>query len=279
VILLILAAVWIVVLAPAAWKRFSGRHAGASIASFHQELRLLERSGPKLIAPAFRLETAYAGASPAPSRSGFPAVSSMPGRPSLVLLEPNVELADPGPDHMVDAAAITTGHGSRGASGGSAEGRKGRPKGRSSPRAEGRDTQYPALQAGRDVAAGMPTGGAVGGRARRAARRRRRNILAFLLGAVVITAILGFERSLRPAWVVTALAAAALMGFVALAACAQHIVATSRRPQVRRRPPARVRDRRSDRVETDRWARFEDFYDEVGGPDEDLEQWEQAAAY
>lgn len=94
-ILLILAAVWIVVLAPSAIRRLTGRRGSTSIDTFHHELRLLKRSGPKLIAPAFRLETAFAGGTMARSSSGLPAVSSMPGRPSLVIIEPNSQMHSP----------------------------------------------------------------------------------------------------------------------------------------------------------------------------------------
>jgi hypothetical protein len=288
VIVLILAAVWMVVLAPTVWKRFSGNHAGASIASFHHELRLLEHSGPKLIAPAFRLETAYSGAASPPSSSGYPAVSSMPGRPSLVLLEPNAELERPGDDLEDWTWASGTAEELRGGSGtvdagpprpgGGGRGGPYRPSRPESPRTGGPVRRNsPARATGRH--------GAGRTEARRAARRRRRNVLVALLGTVFLTGLLGLDRPLRPAWVVTALAGAALVGFVTLAVWAQHVDAgadAASRPadQAPRRPRVPDRKAKNRRVaEVDRWARFEEFYEEVGSSDEELDHWDQAAAY
>ena len=60
-VVLILVALWIVVLAPAFLKSWLKRQPGESIDSFHHQLHLLERAGPKIVAPAYRLETATAG--------------------------------------------------------------------------------------------------------------------------------------------------------------------------------------------------------------------------
>jgi hypothetical protein len=99
VILLILVGAWVVFLVPALLKRGFERRPTASIESFHHQLDLLERTGLKLVTPAFRLQTARSGTGLAPCQSGYPAVSSMPGAPNLVLLPPNDELADPYPEY------------------------------------------------------------------------------------------------------------------------------------------------------------------------------------
>jgi hypothetical protein len=79
VILLVLVAVlWIVVLAPGALRRFGERQGGGSIDHFHRELRLLEHAGPKMVTPAYRLR----GSRP------VHAPNASLARPRLVLLRP-----------------------------------------------------------------------------------------------------------------------------------------------------------------------------------------------
>jgi hypothetical protein len=56
-VVLVLVVLWAVVLTPMTVKRFRQVHTDGSIDSFHEQLHLLERAGPKLVAPAHRLET------------------------------------------------------------------------------------------------------------------------------------------------------------------------------------------------------------------------------
>jgi len=56
-VVLVLAIVWVAVLTPKVVRRFREAGSQSSIDSFHQQLHLLERAGPKLVAPAYRLET------------------------------------------------------------------------------------------------------------------------------------------------------------------------------------------------------------------------------
>ena len=78
-ILLILVVLWIVVLAPAFVKKYLERRSTVSIDSFHERLHLLERTGPKLVAAAYRLETAAVAAPGWPSGSrGFPPSPAVP---------------------------------------------------------------------------------------------------------------------------------------------------------------------------------------------------------
>jgi hypothetical protein len=86
VIVLILVVLWVVVLAPGLFKRLRQRAPSESIESFHHGLRLLERTGPNLVAPAFRLETAMAETGLAPGQSGYPAISSSPRQADLRLV-------------------------------------------------------------------------------------------------------------------------------------------------------------------------------------------------
>ena len=69
-VLLILGVVWAAVLAPSLLRRKFDRRSSDSIGEFHQHLRVLRRTGPSVVPPAFRLMTSLPE-------------SSLPGRPSL----------------------------------------------------------------------------------------------------------------------------------------------------------------------------------------------------
>jgi hypothetical protein len=64
VVLLILAVVWAAVLGPGMLKRVLERRSGDSIGMFHRQLRVLERAGPTLVAPAFRLTVSHPESGP-----------------------------------------------------------------------------------------------------------------------------------------------------------------------------------------------------------------------
>jgi hypothetical protein len=64
VVLLILGVVWAAVLGPSLLRRRSDRRSGDSIGEFHQQLRVLRRTGPSVVPPAFRLMTAQPEDSP-----------------------------------------------------------------------------------------------------------------------------------------------------------------------------------------------------------------------
>jgi hypothetical protein len=213
-LILILVALWLVLLAPAFVKKHLENRSTVSIDSFHRSLHLLERTGPKLVAPAYRLETAHAATGVVPGQSGLPAVSSMPGRPNLVLLQPvgDDPAATDGDDVVDDAAgrhylrvppqlAAAPGPSSTGPS--SAVGPSGIP-----PTLAARSGEYRTEQA----------------------RRRRRDILFALGGTVVLTAPLGAVHGLHLLWVVTVLAGVALAAYVGLAAYAQALDGTHRMP-------------------------------------------------
>lgn len=89
ILLGLVAALWVVVLAPSVWRRFGERQGVGSIESFHHQLQLLEHAGPKTVAPAYRLHTALP--------SGPPGTDAMPtsdnSRPKLVLLRPTEDAA------------------------------------------------------------------------------------------------------------------------------------------------------------------------------------------
>jgi hypothetical protein len=84
VILLILVVVWAAVLAPSLLRRRFDRRSGDSIGEFHQHLRVLRRTGPVVVPPAFRLSTSIPEA-PTPRRTG----QSVTGRGGLILIRPD----------------------------------------------------------------------------------------------------------------------------------------------------------------------------------------------
>ena len=83
ILLGLVAVLWVAVLAPSVWRRFSERQGVGSIESFHHQLQLLEHAGPKTCRPAYRLHTAL------PRRSA-PDETPGPGQltPKFVLLRP-----------------------------------------------------------------------------------------------------------------------------------------------------------------------------------------------
>jgi hypothetical protein len=89
ILLGLVAALWVVVLAPSVWRRYGERQGVGSIESFHHQLQLLEHAGPKTVAPAYRLHTALPGGSPGPEATP----TSDSSRPKLVLLRPTEDAA------------------------------------------------------------------------------------------------------------------------------------------------------------------------------------------
>ncbi len=73
ILLVLVAVLWVVVLAPSVLRRIRERGGVGSVDHFHHQLELLEHAGPKLVDPAYRL--AGSGRSAAPS-----------SQPKLVLL-------------------------------------------------------------------------------------------------------------------------------------------------------------------------------------------------
>jgi hypothetical protein len=55
-VVLVLVVLWVAVLTPRLVRHFREGRSHSSIDSFHQQLHLLERTGPKLVEPAYRLE-------------------------------------------------------------------------------------------------------------------------------------------------------------------------------------------------------------------------------
>lgn len=205
-ILLILVALWIVVLAPAFVKKWLDRRSTVSIDAFHQQLHLLERAGPKLVPPAYRLETAHSAPGMTVGASGYPAVSSRPTRPNLVLLQPVREDDTGGSAGAPDDEVVD------GSSGAHYRRVVPAPLPEEGPSRRAAAARVEALR-------------------RHAVQRRRRDLLIGVASTLVLSGLLGLAVSLF--WVVTVLAALTLAGYVGLAAYAQLLEADRHAPAAR----------------------------------------------
>ena len=70
ILLVLVGLLWVAVLAPSAWRRFSERQGVGSIDHFHHQLRLLEHAAPKTVTPAYRLHTAVPGRTGTEAQAG-----------------------------------------------------------------------------------------------------------------------------------------------------------------------------------------------------------------
>jgi len=193
VILLVLVAVlWLVVLAPSAWRRFSERRGVGSVDHFHHQLELLENAGPKLVTPAYRLHGMRSkvdgGVVPPP-----PAAAS--SGPTLVLLRA-VNDGESADIHDVDGA-----HYER-------VGVIERPE----------PTVNPA-----QTKAGLAA------HRRQQARRRCTLVLRILTVTAIGTGLLGMLPTLRLAWFFTAFTGIAALALVGLISHARELESQRRR--------------------------------------------------
>jgi hypothetical protein len=195
ILLVLVVLLWVAVLAPSAWRRFTERQGVGSIDNFHHQLQLLEHAGPKTVAPAYRLHTAVPGA-PSPQMAADSSVDS--SRPKLVLLRPtdNAETAD-----------VDGGDGSHYERVGVLD----RPEPLCLPQA---DVDLPSFR-------------------REQARRRCTTLLRCLGGVAISTALIGVFPAMHLAWVFTGLSGLAALGLVALMAYAKEIEAEQTRRRAR----------------------------------------------
>src|SRR5271155_4536252 len=80
ILVIIIAAAWIVILTPSLMKRRSQAVGEiGSISHFHRQLRVLEHSGPQpIVAPAYRLRSVDGGGAGTPMGPGYPDVAAVP---------------------------------------------------------------------------------------------------------------------------------------------------------------------------------------------------------
>ena len=125
ILVIIIAAAWIVILTPSLMKRRSQAVGEiGSISHFHRQLRVLEHSGPEpIVTPAYRLRSVDGSGEATPSGPGYPEVAAVPvlsvvgasqlPRPALAFLgeEPGGRLgrtaSDPPPVRPIDGAAAS----------------------------------------------------------------------------------------------------------------------------------------------------------------------------
>jgi hypothetical protein len=198
ILLVLVVLLWVAVLAPSAWRRFGERQGVGSIDHFHHQLQLLEHAGPKTVAPAYRLHTAFPGQ---PSADGLAEVSVDSSRPKLVLLRPT---ADPS---AADVDGDDGAHYER-------VGVLDRPDPVCLPEA---NVALPSVR-------------------REQARRRCTMLLRCLTGVAISTALIGVFPGMHLAWVFTGLAGLAALGLVGLMAYAKEIEAEQARRRTRREP-------------------------------------------
>ena len=196
ILLVFVVLLWVAVLAPSAWRRFSERQGVGSIDHFHHQLQLLEHAGPKTVAPAYRLHTAMPGAGPTDISADLTVDSS---RPKLVLLRPTDDAA---------SADVDGGDGSH------------------YERVGVLDRPEPVC---------LPEAGAELSSFRRDQARRRCTTLLRCLGGVVIsTGLIGLFPGMHLAWVFTGLSGLAAFGLVGLMAYAKELEAEQARRRLRR---------------------------------------------
>ena len=193
ILLVLVGLLWVAVLAPSAWRRFSERQGVGSIDHFHHQLQLLEHAAPKTVAPAYRLHTAV----PGPPGADTPQAMDSP-RPKLVLLRPTKD---------ADAADVDDGEGGH------------------YERVGVLDPPEPAClpEVSADLTAFR----------REQARRRCTTLLRWLCGIAISTGLIGVFPSMHVAWIFTALSGLTALGLVGLMAYAKELEAEQRRRRAR----------------------------------------------
>ncbi len=193
ILLVLVVVLWIAVLAPSAWRRRSERKGVGSIDHFHHQLELLEHAGPKIVAPAYRLHTAFPGGGPVET-SGVEVDDS--SRPKLVLLRPtdDEDLADIDGDDGCHYERVGV------------------------------------LEAPEPPACPTETRAELAAYRRQQSRQRCTLLLRGLTGVAGFTAVLGAFPGLHLAWIFTGITGLAALGLVGLIGYAREIE-TQRRSQ------------------------------------------------
>ena len=185
ILLVLVVVLWICVLAPTLYRRFSEKGGVGSIDHFHRQLTTLEHAGPKLVNPAYRLHSAVPGGAVDDAQ---PDVTPM-YRAKLVLLRPT---DDEGSADIDDTAGT---HYER----------------------------VGVLDPPEPVTSYDHTQAELAAYRRQEARRRTSNIVLVLIGLTISTLIIGFVPSLRLAWIFTAITGLMLGALIALIAYAREI--------------------------------------------------------
>jgi hypothetical protein len=224
IVLILVAVLWIAVLVPTVISKFSERRSAGSIDHFHERLDLLERTGPKLVAPAYRLT----GTESPPSPTGAVVVAAAPlpvRRPNLILVPPGDDaprppetlFEDPIQPEVRDEVVVRLHRWAE-----------------DTDHSEHSDVSELSVVDERQLVAADR---------RRIARKRRRDVFGALCALAALSGLLGLVHSLRAAWIASAVFVGLLLVFVALAMYGQRIEAERRHmEQLRRAEQARVVD-------------------------------------
>jgi hypothetical protein len=186
ILLVLVVGLWIVVLAPSAWRHRVERQGVGSIDHFHHQLELLEHAGPKLVTPAYRLHTATPG-----GRRGEPfgPVGGDNSRPKLVLLRPTDD------EESADVDGVDGCHYER----------------------------VGVLEGPAEPTCPSQTWGELKAYRRQESRLRCTMLLRVLTAMAISTGLLGMVPTLRLAWIVTALSGLSALALVGLIAYAKEI--------------------------------------------------------
>jgi hypothetical protein len=208
IVLILVAILWIAVLVPSLISKLRERRSAGSIGRFHQRLDLLERTGPKLVEPAYRLTARSAATGLA---APIVAVAPPPVRPNLVLVQSPAE-GDPDVlEGTIEDAAVALDEPARPLHAMAEP---------SMLEEQGLEEQDEALEIDEPELAALTL---VEERAlmmlerRRRARRRRRDTFGALCALAAVTGLLGLVHPLRAAWAATGVFLVLLVVFVGLA--------------------------------------------------------------
>jgi hypothetical protein len=196
IILVLVALLWMAVVIPGILSKVSERRSSHSIDRFHQRLDLLERTGPKLVAPAYRLIAPAGAETTTTSVPTIVPTAPPPVRPSLVLLQPGDGRAEAVPVTPVSPAPVV-------------------------------HLRTASSHRPGDMPSGRP------GRDRSLARRRRRHTFVSLSALCAFSGALGLVHSLRAAWIVSGMLFALLGAYIALAVGLQRVEADHRQFRAR----------------------------------------------
>ena len=208
IVLILVAVLWIAVLVPSVISKLSERRSAGSIDHFHQRLNLLQRTGPKLVEPAYRLT----GTESAASSTG-PVVAAVPpplARPNLILVPPvdDASLSSAMlPDELAQPSAVDE--------------------------VVVRLHLPPPIATESDLSAlSVADQRRLVARDRRQlARKRRRDVFGTLCALAALTGVLGLVHPLRGAWILSAVFLALLVAFLGLAVYGQHVEAERRQSE------------------------------------------------
>jgi hypothetical protein len=221
IVLILVAVLWIAVLVPTVISKFAERRSAGSIDHFHERLDLLERTGPKLVAPAYRLTGTDSSANP--TSPVVVAVAPPPLlRPNLILVPPADDAPSPAQTLFEDPI---------------------QPPGWDEVVVRLHPWPEDAEQSDAPELSVVEEHQLVAADRRRLARKRRRDVFGALCALAALSGLLGLVHSLRGAWIASAVFVGLLLVFVALAMYGQRVESERRHmEQLRRAEQARIVD-------------------------------------